>query len=250
MTPRQYTDRVTACLQGLSRKEREAIRQELDGHMEDHICALLELGYDRDLAEERTMARMGDPEEVGREMRKLYPLRWLLVRWCAMAVCAVLAALLITQVSWGTVWWNLHFRLADNPVNRYEMQTFAFLREHPVDVRMEIGGVTVRACAAGIMKTADYPYWGTWEDKPDTVHVAAITLCTYSTQWSDLSTQQYFPGYFRWSDRAYSTGCDATGGAGVTMIPVQPGQTAVTAVYQHYGKDLTMEIPLSWEGVT
>ena len=250
MTPRQYTDRVTACLQGLSRKEREAIRQELDGHMEDHICALLELGYDRDLAEERTMARMGDPEEVGREMRKLYPLRWQLVRWCAMAVCAVLAALLITQVSWGTVWWNLRFRLADNPVNRYEMQTFAFLREHPADVRMEIGGVTVRACAAGIMKTADYPYWGTWEDKPDTVHVAAITLCSYSTEWSDLSTRQYLPDHFRWTTRTYGTDCDTAGNAHVCMIPVQPGQTSVTAVYQRYGYDLTMEIPLSWEGVT
>lgn len=250
MTPRQYTDRVTACLQGLSRKEREAIRQEIDGHMEDHICALLELGYDRDLAEERTMARMGDPEEVGREMRKLYPLRWLLVRLCAMAVCAVLAALLITQVSWGTVWWNLHFRLADNPVNRYEMQTFAFLREHPADVRMEIGGVTVRACAAGIMKTADYPYWGTWEDKPDTVHVAAITLCTYSTEWSDLSVRQNIPDHFRWVTRAYGTDCDASGNSHVCMIPVEPGQPSVTAVYQHYGKDLTMEIPLSWEGVT
>ena len=44
MTPRQYTDRVTACLQGLSCKEREASRQERDGHMEEHICALLELG--------------------------------------------------------------------------------------------------------------------------------------------------------------------------------------------------------------
>ena len=29
MTPRQYTDRVAACLQGLSRAEREAIRQEI-----------------------------------------------------------------------------------------------------------------------------------------------------------------------------------------------------------------------------
>ena len=39
--------------------ERESIRAELDGHMEDHFEALRELGYDEREAEERTIAAMG-----------------------------------------------------------------------------------------------------------------------------------------------------------------------------------------------
>ena len=70
MTRQEYTDRVLANLRRVTRSERAAIREELDAHMEDHICDLLDLGYDEALAEERTMQRMGDPEEVGRELDK------------------------------------------------------------------------------------------------------------------------------------------------------------------------------------
>ena len=85
-------------LRRLTGPEREAVRAELDAHMEDHICDLLDLGYDEALAEERTMQRMGDPEEVSRELNKQYPLRWLILKWAAMALTATLALMLLTQV--------------------------------------------------------------------------------------------------------------------------------------------------------
>ena len=249
MTRNEYTKHVLSAMRRVTAAEREAIRAELDAHMEDHMEALKELGYDDQLAERRTLERMGDPEEVGRELDQQYPLFWLVLKWAAKAAAILLALVLLTQVSWMNVWWNLCFRLAENPVNRYEMETFAFLREHPVDARMEIDSVTIRACAAGIMKTADYPYWGTWGDVPDTVYVAAITLCAYSTDWSDLSIERTTPDYFRIQDGSYDTGCSASGGAGVCMVPVKLGQEFVTATYQKYGYDLIMEIPLDWEGV-
>ena len=59
MNRTEYTETLLSQLRRVTPKEREAIRQEIDGHIEDHICALPELGYDRELAEERTMARMG-----------------------------------------------------------------------------------------------------------------------------------------------------------------------------------------------
>lgn len=80
MDRRQYTDRVLTSLRRMTAKEREAIRRELDGHMEDHMEALRALGYDEALAEARTIAAMGDPEEVGRELNKQYPFRWLVVK--------------------------------------------------------------------------------------------------------------------------------------------------------------------------
>ena len=107
MTRREYTDRVLTGLRRLTQAEREAVRAELDAHMEDHICDLLDLGYDEELAEERTMQHMGDPEEVSRELNKQYPIRWLILKWVAMALTAVLALMLLTRVEWGIVKENL-----------------------------------------------------------------------------------------------------------------------------------------------
>ncbi|MEI3306968.1 MAG: permease prefix domain 1-containing protein [Dysosmobacter sp.] len=47
-------------------RERLAIQAELDAHIEDHMAALRELDYPPELAEERALAAMGDPVEVGR----------------------------------------------------------------------------------------------------------------------------------------------------------------------------------------
>lgn len=66
-------EQVLANLRRVTPDERAAIRDEIDGHIEDHICDLLELGYDEKLAEERAMSFMGDPVEVGRERDKQYP---------------------------------------------------------------------------------------------------------------------------------------------------------------------------------
>ena len=89
MDRRDYTDRVLSSLRRVTEKEREAIRSELDGHIEDHMEALRELGYDEELAEERAIAAMGEPDEVGRELNKQYPFRWLVAKWGAilLAVC-------------------------------------------------------------------------------------------------------------------------------------------------------------------
>ena len=101
MTRDEYIQEVSASLKRLTKREREAIRQELDGHMEDHMESLRELGYDEQLAEERILAAMGDPAEVGRELNRQYPFRWLVVRWLAKIlvfwVLLVLLALLLFE---------------------------------------------------------------------------------------------------------------------------------------------------------
>ena len=46
MTRDEYIQEVSASLKRLTKREREAVRQELDGHMEDHMESLREMGYD------------------------------------------------------------------------------------------------------------------------------------------------------------------------------------------------------------
>ena len=72
MDRREYTAQVLSCLRRVTWDEREAIRAELDGHMEDRFESLRELGYDETEAEERTLAAMGDPAEVGRALDRQY----------------------------------------------------------------------------------------------------------------------------------------------------------------------------------
>ena len=66
MNRKEYTDAVLTALRHVTDRERLAIRAELDAHIEDHIAALRELDYPPELAEERALAAMGDPTEVGR----------------------------------------------------------------------------------------------------------------------------------------------------------------------------------------
>ena len=97
MDRQDYTAAVLSALRRVTSRERAAIRAELDGHIEDHMEGLLELGYDPDLAEERALAAMGDPREVGRELSRQYPFRWLVVLWGArlLSAWAVLLMLLL-----------------------------------------------------------------------------------------------------------------------------------------------------------
>ncbi|MUU12877.1 MAG: hypothetical protein EP146_16765 [Oscillibacter sp.] len=112
MDRRDYTDRVLSSLRRVTEKEREAIRSELDGHIEDHMEALRELGYDEELAEERAIAAMGEPDEVGRELNRQYTgWGWVLVSRAAVVLTVVLCAQALLAL--GILGWLL---IASPPV--------------------------------------------------------------------------------------------------------------------------------------
>ena len=91
MDRKTYIDTVLSTLRRVTGDEKLAIRAELDGHIEDHMEGLLELGYDEALAEERTLAAMGDPKEVGRELNRQYTgWGWVLLSRAAVLLTAVL----------------------------------------------------------------------------------------------------------------------------------------------------------------
>ena len=60
--------------------DRKAIAQELTAHYEDHLQALLDLGYEQDEAEARALESMGDAEAVGRALNHVHKF-WLGVLW-------------------------------------------------------------------------------------------------------------------------------------------------------------------------
>lgn len=78
--------------------DRDAIAQELTAHYEDHVKDLERLGYGRSLAEERSLAAMGDPQEVGRAMDRVHK-PWL--GWLWEVSRAVLVIAVVVLVGWG-----------------------------------------------------------------------------------------------------------------------------------------------------
>jgi len=58
--------------------DREAVRQELQGHIEDKVADLLRIfpGMTLQEAEERALSQMGDPEEIGKELGRIHKPWW------------------------------------------------------------------------------------------------------------------------------------------------------------------------------
>ena len=137
MDRREYMEAVLSTLRRVTRRERSAIRAEIDGHIEDHMEGLLELGYEPALAEERTLAAMGDPAEVGRELNRQYPLRWLVIGRTAMA-----AVLVFALVAAGPLWTALRDRVIPNFQARWFPTTIwdltATVRSDPDAGRKEV----------------------------------------------------------------------------------------------------------------
>ena len=90
-----------------------SVEQELRGHIEDKITDLLRLYPDleRREAEQMALGRMGDPEEIGRELAKIHkPLwgyLWQASRWVARAVLCLLAVAMCVILLRGELISNL-----------------------------------------------------------------------------------------------------------------------------------------------
>ena len=240
MDRRQYTDRVLTSLRRMTAKEREAIRQELDGHMEDHMEALRALGYDEELAEERTLAAMGDPAEVGRELNRQYPFRWLVIGRAAM-VLTLLFALLVALPAWnkaGDVVNNLWCRFY--PLHLLDMRDLSWgadrdyrpmvAEAEKVELRQTADGVTLYIYQAGLEDPAaeETTAWAAvspyWNDPVQSNNVYRSLMAS-----GDIDSLSFdFDGPFIVSDQ------------------VRRGEPLCFA-YDISGETLSFEVPLPWE---
>lgn len=244
MTRREYTERVLAALRRVTRAERAAIRAEIDAHMEDHVCALLDLGYPPELAEERAMAAMGDPEEVGRELDKQYPFRWLAVKWAAMALTAVLVLMMLGQMDWQMVRINLASRFWPSQLFTYK-EPYEFLKGDGTDVRMEVGPAVARVCAAKVVKIQPGAEWA--GERPVGSYVAVLRIRCYGKSLRDLGRSVSVPYLEVEGDGGHA----GSGAYGLfSFVSVEPGETELTLACSKYGYDAACKVPLDWEGAT
>ena len=240
MTRDEYIQEVSASLKRLTKREREAIRQELDGHMEDHMESLRELGYDEQLAEERTLAAMGDPAEVGRELNRQYPFRWLAIGWAAM-IATLLFALLVALPAWnkaGDVVNNLWCRFY--PLHLLNLRDLSWgadrdyrpmvAEAEKVDLRQTADGVTLYIYQAGLEDPA----------AEETTAWAAV-----SPYWDDPFRSNNVYRSLMASGDIDSLSFDFDGPF-IVSGQVRRGEPLCFA-YDISGETLSFEVPLPWE---
>lgn len=243
-----YVPKVLGYLSHLTPRERMAVRQELYAHIEDHMEVLMELGYDSKLAEERTMERMGDPEEVGRALNAQYPPGWLTLKRVAKGMAVVLAIVLLIQVNWRTVVWNLGCRINPDWVisdaDIHNREFYAFLKYHPADVRVQVGTTMVRVYAAGVIPAEEFSAPQVIPE--DTDYIAGISYCAYPASWRDLGQTAELPVFD--IEQHWLAGSHG-GSNGFFLATVESGEPSLTASYTMYGHDVSVDIPLDWEDV-
>lgn len=242
MNREEYCAQVLAGLRRLSQEEKEAVRAELEAHMEDHICALLDLGYDEQLAEERTMAAMGDPAEVGREMDRQYPRYWDRITGVSVIVSIVMIFVMVLGIgSLGFLWDSIAFRFRA-PVN-YSAMDYAV--EEDRDIRVTVGNDVLRVYRVSV---------GFKEGE----RVAEVAVCTYDRIPGGIVSRQLLNRLTAESQRGEARWDGGRGGGGGHWLaeytrlraPVQPGDDHITLRYEWLGETAVIDVPLPKEGAS
>ena len=163
MTRREYTESVLSALRHVAGREREAIRAEIDGHIEDHMADLLELDYPPELAEERTLSAMGDPREVGQKLDQQHLFHWYFSR-------GILLLFSVGVALGGWLWVSYAANMQDSLLTAFRERARPDLSHH-----FDPPGITE---AEGQLNV-ELPV------ENDVVRV--LRICTYrSTPWGEL----------------------------------------------------------------
>ena len=236
MDRKTYIDTVLSALRHVTGDERLAIRAEIDGHIEDHMEGLLELGYSPELAEERTLDAMGDPKEVGRELNKQYT-GWgfvLLSRVAVLLTVVLCIQALLGLGILGNLLDSVWARVA--PLEPEEISAAVTQR---LDIRVPIGSDVVRVYGVSRLTREGVPAVG-------------VFVCAYDHLPGGVVSDRLLPGMWIEDPRGealeWLSGGSGHGSIGadyqLRYVPVEETDTSITLRYERFGENIAVEIPL------
>ncbi|WP_204834352.1 permease prefix domain 1-containing protein [Oscillibacter valericigenes] len=219
--------------------ERAAIQAELEGHIEDHMEGLMELGYDEALAEQRTLDAMGDPKEVGRELNRQYT-GWpfVLLSRAAVLLTAVLCIQALLGIGiLGNLWDSVVARVW--PKNFEELEAVTPAATERLDIRIPVGNDVLRVYQVSRVTREGVPAVG-------------ISLCAYDRLPGGVVSGQLLAGVWIEDQRGnvlkWQSNGQGRGNFGahyqLRYVPVEEADTSVTLRYARFGEDIAVEIPL------
>lgn len=237
MTRGEFLERVLAPLGRLTAEERENIRRELEEHVEDRMEAMLDMGWDAELAEARCLEAMGDPAEIGRELAKQYRGRWWI--WIGRAAVALTVVVCIQALlgigMLGAAWDNLMVRMRPSTaISIGELKNVEATED--LDLRAEVGNDVLRI------------YLVTVGEK-DGQRAAMVLGCMYDRLPFGVVADNLCNKSELFNQRG-ETGNSAGGTANygveyaVRWTPIEPGDTHVVWEYRAIGETVRLEIPL------
>ena len=248
MDRKTYTETVLSVLRHVTGRERDAIREEIDGHIEDHMVDLLELGYEPELAEERTLAAMGDPKEVGWELNKQYTgWGWVLLGRAA----KVGTVLLLLPVCLGLLLDGGWLRCIEGRFHPPEMDVWGLSQVEStldVEIRQQVGDDELWVYKVLLGRGYD-EQTDTWQD------LAAIQAVAYDRIPFGIVASWLLDGMTLTDQRGQKEGwCGIPTQYDSRLVylegtvEVQPGDTYVTLHCDRYGQEFSIDIPLPEEG--
>ena len=237
MTRQEFLDQVLSPLNRLTAEERENVRRELEEHVEDRMEALLDMGWDAELAERRCLEAMGDPAEIGREMARQYRGKGLL--WIGRAAAALTVVVCIQALlglgMLGAAWDSLSVRFCPSTaISIGELENVETVVD--LDIRAEIGNDILRVYMVFV-------------GEKDGQRAAMVLACMY-----DRLPFGIVADGMRAKSRLFNQRGEmgiSGGGSGnygaeyaVRWTPVEPGDTHVVWEYRAIGETVRLEIPL------
>ena len=233
MTRQEYTKRVLDALRHVTLSEYDAIRNEISGHIEDHMEALLDCGLTEKEAEARTLAAMGDPEEIGRALNKQYSYGWLLVS----RALAILIALSIFASCFSGL--TLIHRVSENVCARVDpvsqlAETYRKQLLQELDIKLEIGSDVLYIYGTGIDENGYMDvYWVKY----------SRNILGAAGNWGVTFVDRL--------GRDVRKGGGSSSSSGVSYfrerLEIPRGTAYVKAVVERYGERTEAEVPLVWE---
>jgi len=245
MTRGEFLERALLPLGRLTEDERQAVRRELEEHVEDRMEILLELGWAEELAEERCLEAMGDPAEIGRELAKQYRGRgWLWVSRAAVVLTIVVCVQAVLSFGiLGFVWDSFTARAA--PQGRTELDTVEAVL--PLDIRIPVGNDILRVVQAATGWRGD-----------DGTYRAELTLYAYDRVIGGVVSEALLNnvviedqrGRRRWDGGHGGGGGHYMREYGTRYADIEPGDEYVTLTYQRFGEDIRVQVPLPKGGAS
>lgn len=184
------------------------------------------------------MALMGEPEEVGRELDKQYPLRWLVLGRVFLFLLVVLSVVSVFQLS----------ELKDikkNILVRYDPQTYStgYFRENDcqvwreLDLRTTVGNDVIYIYGTGIIPPEE-----------NRGPRAVIGICVYDEKWLGISSNllndmTYVPQHME----SLRPGDEGWFYYNVPSVRVTREDTHVTVCYEAHGYEERIQVPVCWE---
>lgn len=247
MTRNEYVERVLSVMKHVTSKEREAIRAEIDAHIEDHICALRDLDYDEALAEERTMVRMGDPEEVGRELDKQYTnVFWIWIE--SIAKILLVPMILVALLGIGILFHAVDAMEARFAPTQRSTEDFTVEAMEETDYRMTIGNDILKVYQVSVGNKV-FAYYS--HDRIAEQGLAAeVQVCAYDRIPFGIVSGDLIVNLKVEDQRGIELDDwgRSSGSWGAVYeqfyIPIVPGDTYVTLSYDRFGESVTLKVPL------